>query len=276
MPDPKQMSGIPRPVDRPAGRHVSVRLIRGDLSNNIANHPVELHVGAKVHDRRRPTSRPRAVRRAARRAPRSRRWPSSTASASSRRSFRRRRRAASGCMLVATDKERRRRPTTAGAPPVTGQVVLGGESRIVIEPAKRRCDVFYLLDITNTARAPVNPPTPFVVRHADGRQRRRDHARARRRRRASTGTRVTVQGRFRRARRSCRLAYAMPAAQRLGRHRRSGFRRPSSSWPCRQESRRARRCSSPQIAKQQEMPAEGETLHRRDGRRGRGRPADRA
>ena len=48
MPDAKEMSGIPRPAaDLPNGT-VSVRLIRGDLSNNIPNHPVELHVGSKV------------------------------------------------------------------------------------------------------------------------------------------------------------------------------------------------------------------------------------
>src|SRR4029450_7359935 len=47
MPDPKQMSGIPRPVtDLPAG-HVSVRLIRGQLSNNIQGHPVEIVGGTK-------------------------------------------------------------------------------------------------------------------------------------------------------------------------------------------------------------------------------------
>ena len=40
MPDPKQMSGIPRPVDDLPSGIVSVRLIRGALSNNIANHPV--------------------------------------------------------------------------------------------------------------------------------------------------------------------------------------------------------------------------------------------
>ena len=48
MPDPKEMSGIPRPVtDLPTG-HVSVRLIRGQLSNNIQGHPVEMHAGGKV------------------------------------------------------------------------------------------------------------------------------------------------------------------------------------------------------------------------------------
>src|SRR3954463_7505928 len=44
MPDPKQMSGIPRPVDDLPDGSISVRLIRGSLSNNIANHPVQLLV----------------------------------------------------------------------------------------------------------------------------------------------------------------------------------------------------------------------------------------
>src|ERR1700730_1576365 len=48
MPDPKQMSGIPRPVDDLPNGAISVRLIRGALSNNIPNHPLELHVGSKV------------------------------------------------------------------------------------------------------------------------------------------------------------------------------------------------------------------------------------
>src|SRR5260221_3702050 len=48
MPDPKQMSGIPRPVtDLPDGS-ISVRVIRGELSNNLTNQPVELRVGGKV------------------------------------------------------------------------------------------------------------------------------------------------------------------------------------------------------------------------------------
>src|SRR4029077_13178394 len=48
MPDAKQMSGIPRPDGQMASGTVTVRLIRGDLSNNITGHPVELHVGDKV------------------------------------------------------------------------------------------------------------------------------------------------------------------------------------------------------------------------------------
>src|SRR6267378_6715133 len=48
MPDPKQMSGIPRPVDDLPSGSISVRLIRGALSNNIVNHPVQLRVGDQV------------------------------------------------------------------------------------------------------------------------------------------------------------------------------------------------------------------------------------
>ena len=38
MPDPKQMAGIPRPVNDLPDGSISVRLIRGQLSNNIASH----------------------------------------------------------------------------------------------------------------------------------------------------------------------------------------------------------------------------------------------
>ena len=47
MPDPKQMSGIPRPVDDLPNGAISVRLIRGSLSNNLTGHPVDLHVGSQ-------------------------------------------------------------------------------------------------------------------------------------------------------------------------------------------------------------------------------------
>src|SRR5439155_1468801 len=49
MPDPKQMSGIPRPVTDLPDHAISVRLIRGSLSNNITNFPVALHIGSEVH-----------------------------------------------------------------------------------------------------------------------------------------------------------------------------------------------------------------------------------
>jgi hypothetical protein len=66
-------------------------------------------------------------------------------------------------MLVATDKEKeRQKAEEAKLPAITGQVVLGGDSRIVMEPGEETISVFYILEIMNTARAPVNPATPFL------------------------------------------------------------------------------------------------------------------
>src|SRR5262249_54740361 len=48
MPDPKQMSGIPRPDGQMTPGTVTVRLIRGDLSNNIPGPPVQVPRGDKV------------------------------------------------------------------------------------------------------------------------------------------------------------------------------------------------------------------------------------
>lgn len=162
MPDARQMSGIPRPVtDLPDGS-LSVRLIRGDLSNNIAGHPVELHIGTRVQtvrtdeagraqfDRLPAGETLRATAVVDGEALESQEFP-----APSQGGIR--------LMLVATDKEKeRQRAAEASAPPITGQVVIGGESRIVFEPAEESIAVYYILEIMNNARAPVSPATPLA------------------------------------------------------------------------------------------------------------------
>jgi hypothetical protein len=45
MPDVRQMSGIPRPVDDLPNGSVSVRVIRGDMSHNLENQRVEMRAG---------------------------------------------------------------------------------------------------------------------------------------------------------------------------------------------------------------------------------------
>jgi hypothetical protein len=47
-------------------------------------------------------------------------------------------------------------------PAVRGSVVIGGESRIIVEPTDETVSVYYILDIVNSGAAPVNPETPFV------------------------------------------------------------------------------------------------------------------
>jgi hypothetical protein len=162
MPDPKQMSGIPRPDGQMTPGTVTVRLIRGDLSNNITGHPVELHVGDKVQTVKTDDQG---------RAEFTGLTPGATATAVAvvdgerleSQAFPIQAQGGIRLMLVATDKEKeRQKAEEAKLPPINGQVVIGGDSRIVMEPGEESISVFYILEIMNTARAPVNPMTPFL------------------------------------------------------------------------------------------------------------------
>ncbi|HEY7288991.1 MAG TPA: hypothetical protein VH583_04070 [Vicinamibacterales bacterium] len=160
MPDPKQMSGIPRPVDDLPSGSISVRLIRGSLSNNISGHPVDLHVGGKTqtvktdeNGRAQFDKVPAGVSVKATADVDGEHLESQEFPAPSQGGIR--------LMLVATDKNAAP-ATSPSAPAESGQVVLTNQSRIVMEPGDEAVNVFYLLDIENTARVPVNPPTPFV------------------------------------------------------------------------------------------------------------------
>jgi hypothetical protein len=161
MPDPKEMAGIPRPVDDLPNGAVSVRLIRGQLSNNITGHPVELHVGSKVITVKTDE---------AGRAEFKELTPGTTVKATAdvdgehleSQEFPAPARGGIRLMLVATD------PTKKGAPPApltpaqTRPVVIGDQSRFVFQPREEAVEIFYLLDISNNENVPVNPPTPFV------------------------------------------------------------------------------------------------------------------
>jgi len=166
MPDPKQMSGIPRPVDDLPNGSLSVRLIRGQLSNNITNHPVELHVGDKVltvktddGGRAQFDSLPAGATLKATATVDGEHLESQEFPAPTRGGIR--------LMLVATDKGAAP-ATEPSAPAVSGQVSLGGDTRIVIEASDEVLQVFYLLEVENTARAPVNPSTPFAFELPSG------------------------------------------------------------------------------------------------------------
>jgi hypothetical protein len=165
MPDPKQMSGIPRPVtDLPAG-HISVRLIRGQLSNNIQGHPVEMHAGGKVLTVKTdengraefsgvaPGTTVKAVatvdgeRLESQEFP----WPAD---------------GGIRLMLVATLKGGDAPPPVFQPQP--GNVVFGDETRIIIDQADDALQVYYILDFRNTARTPVNPPSAVIVNMPSG------------------------------------------------------------------------------------------------------------
>lgn len=161
MPDPKQMSGIPRPVDDLPMGSISVRLIRGSLSNNITKFPVELHIGSKVVTVNTDENG---------RAQFDHLSPASTVKATATvdgehlesQAFEVPDRGGIRLMLVATDKEKAARDAAAAAAPApVGTVVLGDQSRIYVEVGDESLSVYYILTATNAASTPVKTATPF-------------------------------------------------------------------------------------------------------------------
>jgi hypothetical protein len=158
MPDMKQMSGIPRPVDDLPSGSVSVRVIRGDMSNNIANQPVEMQSGGGTKtvntdadgraqfDGIAPGTQIRFVAVVD-----GERLESQAFPVPGQGGVR--------LLLVAADAEAQKK---AAADAISGEVTIGGESRIILEPGDENVLVYYVLDIVNSAGVPVNPKTPFT------------------------------------------------------------------------------------------------------------------
>jgi hypothetical protein len=256
MPDPKQMSGIPRPVDDLPKGAISVRLIRGSLSNNIPNHQVELHIGSKVltqktdeNGRAQFSDLPAGTTVKATADVDGEKLESQEFPAPAAGGIR--------LMLVATDTSKGP-ATTPDAPAISGQVVIADQSRIVVEPDDEGVQVFYLLDIANNARAPVNPPAPFAFdlpADAESAQLMEGSSPT-----ASVkGKHVAVEGPFAPGHTYVQVASRMP----LG----NGELRIQQAFPANLESLAvvvkkvgSTALSSPQVAQQRDIPAEGETF----------------
>jgi hypothetical protein len=166
MPDPRQMSGMPLPVsDIPVGT-VTVRLIRGQLTNPLPGESVEL-TGPGMAPR---TAKSDASGRAqfTGLTPGTRVKASTTISGEKIDSQEFEVPSAGGIrlMLVATDTAAEKRTEGgAGAAPlaaVPGSVVLGSESRFVIEVGDDGLNVFNILQITNGGHAPVQTNAPLM------------------------------------------------------------------------------------------------------------------
>jgi hypothetical protein len=162
MPDMKQMSGIPRPVDDLPNGSVSVRVIRGDMSHVLANQPVEMRAGNTTRTvNTDPEGRAQFDNIAA-----GTPVKFSTVADGERlesQEFAIQPRGGVRMLLVATDPNAAKdHSAQASAPAVSGTVIIGGESRIIVEPNDEMVSVYYVLDIVNGAASPVNPDKPFV------------------------------------------------------------------------------------------------------------------
>jgi hypothetical protein len=165
MPDPKQMSGIPLPVpDVPVGT-VTVRVIRGQLTNPVSGQTVELTVAgaaktAQTDDAGRATftGLPTGARVKAAVTVGGERVESQEFTVAPVGGTR--------LMLVTTDAATEGKAAAdrklAEAPAVPGVVVIGDQSRFVIEIGDDALNVFNIFQIVNTAKRPVQTDAPLV------------------------------------------------------------------------------------------------------------------
>jgi hypothetical protein len=253
MPDPRQMSGIPRPVtDLPNGS-VSVRVIRGQLSNNLSNQDVELRVGSTVM---------KAKTDAAGRAQFDRLPAGTTVKAMAdvdgehleSQEFPAPGQGGIRLLLVATDSKA---AAAAGAEAVAGTVTIGGTSRIVLEPGDESVQIYYLLDLVNSGQAPVNTASLFTFDMPTGSagcgllEGSTPQA-------SVKGTRVSVEGPFPPGPTTLHVACDLPtngASLDISQKFPAGFQRVALIV----KKIGAMAVTSPQIEKQQDMSAQGET-----------------
>ena len=159
QPDPRQMSGIPRPDQNLGDGLITVRVIRGSFANNVTDHPVELRGGDRVL--------------------------TAETDAEGRATFSGLRTESRVIVETTVDGETLTSqpfdvPATGGVAvllvggsggvpgdPVAmptaraGRVTFGQDSRILVELGEENIEVYYLLDVLNVADAPVEPDTPF-------------------------------------------------------------------------------------------------------------------
>jgi hypothetical protein len=171
MPDPKQIAGVPLPVGDVAPGTVTVRVIRGSLSNNLSGQTVELLVDGSPRRERtgesgraefgglRPGARVRAVAIVG-----EERLESQEFAVPSTGGIR--------VMLVAADPDAEKRQAEdrrlGAGPAQPGIVVLGEQTRFVFELGDETINVFNILQIVNTARVPVEPREPVVFEAPPG------------------------------------------------------------------------------------------------------------
>ncbi len=168
MPAASEMSGIPLPSGALDDGVISVRLIRGQLSNNVVDHPVELHGAGDVRTVQTdeagralfvgvpPGSSVRAVAEIDGQRLESQTFPSPA-------------QGGVRMMLVASEVTGTSETSAGSAGPAPlpaarpGTVTFGGDSRFVLELGEDNLEVYYLLDIVNPGRAAVTTETPVVL-----------------------------------------------------------------------------------------------------------------
>jgi hypothetical protein len=165
MPNPKEISGVPLPAqDLPAGT-VSVRVVRGSFASNLTDHPVEITVDGKTQTKK-TDANGRAQVSGLKTGAKVR---VATVVDGERLESQEITIGATGfrVVLVGVDPEAEKRAAEdralAAGPPVKGVVVFGPESRVIAELSDDRLNLYYILEVLNTARTPVDTGAPIIV-----------------------------------------------------------------------------------------------------------------
>lgn len=166
MPDLSQMAGQPIPVpDLPTGT-VTVRVVRQQMTNVVADQEVELQVGNEMRPAKTdatgratfsgltPGTQVRAFTEVDGEKLMS--VPFEIGATGGARVL-----LAAGLEQAAAERQKAAE-AAAKAPPVKGTVVFGGNSQLVFEFQDDGLSAFYLLEIVNTARVPVDLGGPLV------------------------------------------------------------------------------------------------------------------
>jgi len=165
MPDPRQVSGVPLPAtDLPAGT-VSVRVIRGSFANNLAGVDVDFIVDGKSTriktdegGRAQITGVKQGARLKAVTTVSGERLESQEVTIGD---------AGVRFVLAAADPETAERAAEdrklAAGPAAKGAVVLGPGTRVIVEYSDDLLFVFYVLNVLNTARTPVDIGGPLTL-----------------------------------------------------------------------------------------------------------------
>ena len=167
MPDPSQMAGRPLPAPELDAGIVSVRVVREQMGNNVTNHPVTLagsgqRLDANTDAQGRATfgdipAGTRVVVQSIVDGETLQSQPFTIPASGGVRI------ALIAGLDAAAARDRAAREDAARQPARQGIVVFGGESRVILEFQDDNLQVFYLLDIVNNARTPIDIGEPLFI-----------------------------------------------------------------------------------------------------------------
>jgi hypothetical protein len=164
MPNPKDVSGMPLPSPNVPAGSVSVRVVRGQW-NNVADQSVEFDVDGRLSTVKTDAGG-RAVLSGVRVGAN---LQASTVLDGTRLVTQAFTMGASGVqfVLAGDDPDAARREAEdralASAPATRGMVVLGPESRVVAQMNDDLLHIFYVIEVLNTARTPVDIGGPVII-----------------------------------------------------------------------------------------------------------------